>query len=37
MKKIYDAIFLLGVHAHILLDRVLVAIGKKFGGKNGSK
>jgi len=35
MKKIYDAIFLAGVHVHILLDQVLVSIENKFGGKNG--
>jgi hypothetical protein len=37
MKKIYDTIFLLGVHVHILLDRVLVAIETRFGDKNGKQ
>jgi hypothetical protein len=37
MKKIYDTIFLAGVHIHILLDRVLVAIEHRFGGKNGKR
>lgn len=37
MKKIYDAIFLAGVHVHILLDRVYVAVENKFGNKNGKQ
>ena len=37
MKKIYDAAFLIGVHAHILLDQILVRIEQLGKSKNGSK
>jgi hypothetical protein len=36
MKKIYDAFFLAGVHVHIFLDRIYVAIENRLGGKNGN-
>lgn len=35
MKKIYDAIFLAGVHVHIFLDRIYVAIENKLRGRIG--
>lgn len=37
MQKIYDKIFLFGVHAHIILDQILVWVGQQLEKKNGHK